>query len=456
MTLNVDSEDVTRDFSLQGISILVVQDTDEFRLFISNYLSLHGAIVFSAENGLAGLELFKKHEIDVVITDIRMPVMDGLEMTAAIRKSDHKTPIIFLSVDTDDLYLFTDGFTDSLHYLKTKPGVGVLLSMLAANPNALLSELHTWLEKLSPEQRTGKANISEIKELLPSESSQEEVEPDSLIPSVNESDLIANLSVLFAAHHCDARDYLIEFLEQRVGKLYIATNGEEGLGLFERHRPQLVIASVGMRGMGGLEMAEKIRNHNPDVQIILINNVETWSYQENKLLTLLKLAGNKFLAKPLTNDGLLEAIQYCLDQYECISDMSMSASAFMIAPLAMVITDAHKTVVTVNPAFTVASGYRMEEVKGRDISLFCSAKDNEAVFSQMWHSLDSKGRWSGEIRSRRKNGNLVKEWVTVTAVYDWKNRLANYVLVFSDVAQRSLAEEKLHHIIKYNAGKANG
>ena len=118
MSFDADSAPAARDFALQGICILVVEDTYEFRIFISNYLSRHGAMVLAAENGQAGLDLFNKHHVDVVMTGIRMPVMDGLDMGTAIRKSDNETPIIFLSVDTGDLHLFTDGFTDILKCLK--------------------------------------------------------------------------------------------------------------------------------------------------------------------------------------------------------------------------------------------------------------------------------------------------------------------------------------------------
>ncbi|MBF0539224.1 MAG: response regulator [Nitrospirae bacterium] len=53
--------------------------------------------IYMASNGEKGLELFKEHNIDVVITDILMPVMDGIEMAQRIMELKPGTPIIVLS-----------------------------------------------------------------------------------------------------------------------------------------------------------------------------------------------------------------------------------------------------------------------------------------------------------------------------------------------------------------------
>ena len=53
--------------------------------------------VLTAENGQAGLARYREEEIDLIITDIRMPVMDGMEMIAAIRQEDRRQKIVVLS-----------------------------------------------------------------------------------------------------------------------------------------------------------------------------------------------------------------------------------------------------------------------------------------------------------------------------------------------------------------------
>lgn len=67
--------------------ILVIEDSDFFRSHVRNYLSSNGYDVVEAINGQDGLEKLSLNKIDLVITDIEMPVMDGYEMTKKI-KSD--------------------------------------------------------------------------------------------------------------------------------------------------------------------------------------------------------------------------------------------------------------------------------------------------------------------------------------------------------------------------------
>lgn len=67
-------------------------------------LSRLGHTADTAENGLQALALFKKHtdRYDLVITDYRMPVMDGLELTEQIRRLDADVPILMITAYGED------------------------------------------------------------------------------------------------------------------------------------------------------------------------------------------------------------------------------------------------------------------------------------------------------------------------------------------------------------------
>ncbi|MBI4016638.1 MAG: response regulator [Candidatus Aenigmarchaeota archaeon] len=84
--------------------VLVVDDEENIRLLLRTVLELDDLDVLTAENGLRALELLKKQKVDIVITDIMMPKMDGWELMKKIRedlKSD--VPIIALTVRSDPL-----------------------------------------------------------------------------------------------------------------------------------------------------------------------------------------------------------------------------------------------------------------------------------------------------------------------------------------------------------------
>jgi YesN/AraC family two-component response regulator len=85
--------------SQQSISVLVVEDEKVVREVMDIMISMKfpDVAVYSAENGKMGLELFKEHTPEIVITDIQMPIMDGIEMAGNINSIKNGTRFIVLT-----------------------------------------------------------------------------------------------------------------------------------------------------------------------------------------------------------------------------------------------------------------------------------------------------------------------------------------------------------------------
>lgn len=82
-------------------NVLVVDDDKEIVNAIEIYLSKEGYNILKAYNGKEALEIVKHNEIHLIIVDIMMPKMDGIEFTNNIRK-DKSIPIIMLSAKSED------------------------------------------------------------------------------------------------------------------------------------------------------------------------------------------------------------------------------------------------------------------------------------------------------------------------------------------------------------------
>ena len=78
-------------------TVLCIDDEEMIRLSIGDYLEDSGYIVFKAENGKAGLEIFREKKPDIVLVDLRMPEVDGLEVLSTVRKDDPEIPVIVVS-----------------------------------------------------------------------------------------------------------------------------------------------------------------------------------------------------------------------------------------------------------------------------------------------------------------------------------------------------------------------
>jgi DNA-binding NarL/FixJ family response regulator len=108
-------------FEVDKPVLLITEDHPEMRAFIAKTLAPYFEIK-QAENGKVALDVLKTQRVDVVISDVMMPVMDGFELLEAIKKdkSLHQVSVIMLTAraDHDDkLYALTLGIDDYL----TKP-----------------------------------------------------------------------------------------------------------------------------------------------------------------------------------------------------------------------------------------------------------------------------------------------------------------------------------------------
>ena len=124
---------------LRDKRILIAEDELMLRMLTEKLLAKQGATVVSAEDGDIALKYFHAEHFDLVITDLMMPHMDGLELTRRIRSSDPHTPIIALTAavlgsETDQFLL------DGANAVMSKPLTliklhGVLAKVLTSTPD---------------------------------------------------------------------------------------------------------------------------------------------------------------------------------------------------------------------------------------------------------------------------------------------------------------------------------
>ena len=79
------------------IRILVVDDEEHTRLGYAEVLRLEDYTVDVAKNGAAGLEMVKKNQYDVIVTDLRMPEMDGTMFIENLRKFDNEVKVVVIT-----------------------------------------------------------------------------------------------------------------------------------------------------------------------------------------------------------------------------------------------------------------------------------------------------------------------------------------------------------------------
>ncbi|MFP4332716.1 MAG: response regulator [Campylobacterales bacterium] len=90
--------------NLKNKSILYVEDDSEtvevFKLILSRFIKE----IHTASNGKEGLEMYKELKPDIIITDIEMPIMSGLELLNEIKKDDPNKPVVIITAFRDEAH----------------------------------------------------------------------------------------------------------------------------------------------------------------------------------------------------------------------------------------------------------------------------------------------------------------------------------------------------------------
>jgi CheY-like chemotaxis protein len=87
---------------LKDTTVLVVDDEPDWRAIIAEWFGREGCHVLVAENGAEALTLIRAEHIDVVVSDVRMPVMDGISLLRSLKASEsYKPSVMFISGFSD-------------------------------------------------------------------------------------------------------------------------------------------------------------------------------------------------------------------------------------------------------------------------------------------------------------------------------------------------------------------
>lgn len=269
-----------------------------------------------------------------------------------------------------------------------------------------------------------------------------------------------------------------------------AYQGQEGLAKvcqsLEAGQPY-AMAFVDMRmppGWDGVETIERLWQKDPLLQIVICTAYADYSWDEilkrlavgDRLLILKKpfdtievyqLASTLTAKRQLTQQAALkmadleaavqartgelgqanEALKAEIAEHaKAEAKLRLAASVFDNTMDGVMITDTSSVILSVNPAFTVITGYSAGEAVGRKPNLLRSDRHGPDFYRELWAALLRDGRWEGEIWNRRKNGEAYLEWLSIGMVAGEDGHPLRYVAVFNDITELRKKDEHIRYL----------
>lgn len=145
-----------------------------------------------------------------------------------------------------------------------------------------------------------------------------------------------------------------------------------------------------------------------------------------------------------TDQGILFTafIRDISTRLESETELRLAAQTFESSE-AMFISNPDGKIIRINQAFTHITGYDEKDALGKNPSILSSGHHSSEYYKEMWLTLISQGKWSGEIYNKRKNGEIYPEYLNISSVRDTSDNITHYIAHFMDITEQKNNEENL-------------
>ena len=372
-------------------SILYVEDEKKVQEELAEVLTAFCENLYVADNGAEGLELFEKHLPEIVITDISMPIMNGLEMSKRILELESKTKIIFITAFSDSDYM---GEAISLHadgYI-TKP-----IDLMHLEKVLLKS-----IQVLQLEQKL---------ELEIQNNLNKKAELETILATTKDGIAILDLESKYLYANKAYQNMMGYTFEELKKTNCIA------LGINEDKESSFEALKVLMT-KGIIDQFEK-KCVRADGKIITVSISASLMPERDRILMATRDITHEVHTKKILND------------YVALVDENIITST----------TDLDARITYVSKAFCTITGYTKEELLGKSHNIIRHKEMPNEIYTQMWEKLQNNETWQGELKNKKKNGDFYWVDAKVYPIYDEFEKKIGYTAIRQDITDYKRVQE---------------
>lgn len=249
-------------------------------------------------------------------------------------------------------------------------------------------------------------------------------------------DLLSNITILYIEDEKMIRDEVSYFFSKYVKNFHTATNGQEGLELYNQIKPDLIITDIQMPKMNGLDMIKEINNKK--IPIIITTAFSDIDY----FLKAIELNVSKFIIKPINLMELVKSIQECVYNNIIGDKLFEKENLLRIVDenVLISITDKDGKIIDASGAFCDFVEYSKEELMGKTHKILRHSDTTDEFYINMWQQISSGKKFNTEIKNRKKSGEIYWANLTITPVIK-DNEVINYTAIRQDITNKKRLEQ---------------
>jgi PAS domain S-box-containing protein len=225
----------------------------------------------------------------------------------------------------------------------------------------------------------------------------------------------------------------------------VASTLEELRALLDEKAFDVVLADYRLPGWSGMDALAELRARGLSTPFILV----TGTLGDERAIECIREGAADYVVKdhmarlPQTVRRALEDERARAERRRAEDLIRKLTLAVDQSPAAVLITDAHGIIEYVNRRFTEASGFTWDEAIGSTPRILRSGLTPNDVYADLWKTIREGKPWRGEVRNRRKGGELYWDSVTITPLRDSSGQVTHFLATQEDVTARKQAEDAM-------------
>lgn len=433
---------------MKKLKILVVDDDKITTGILLKMLENDEREIVLANSGLEGLEKYRSFAPDILLSDINMPGMSGLEMIKKIRALDTQIKIAIFTNFDNKAYLL-----EAIH-------LGVNQFFCKPFEKEHFLEVIDSLSRDILQRRFMECSLNRHQNILEAVNKmsqsflQQKDWNETLSEEMRSLKEAADASALFIFKNEDS-------LDPKLARSYLSLNDNSDAKPKNIHPYNSLNVSSLKEKLSSAQSFNYLKNDVPDSDQALF-----YEYRVDSLLILpifcnerwwgfLGIGNNDNRGFDSTSENTLKTaaqlIGAALDNQYNLNMLNMRSAIFKHTVDGVFITNAENKIIHINDAFTNITGFSLGNVHHKDPKILRSGKHDKVFYRKLWQDINDYGYWQGEIKNRKKNGEMYIAWLSINAIKDRKGNVENYIGVFSDVTAQRSDDDHYAHLATHDA-----
>lgn len=377
------------------ISILYVEDEENVRTMLSRFLKRFCDELYIAENGEIGLKLYKKYLPDLVISDIKMPKMNGLEMLKEIKKINHEQLTLLLSAHSDSEYLFE--------------AINLNVDGYALKP----IDLDLLYEKIK--QLTDIIENKQVAQAL--KESEEKFRTITQI-SLTGIFIYKEKFVYVNPAFCDITGYAEE-------ELFTMHPWDILTEVYQEKIHDVAQKRIQGEFLESTQTQIDIRRKDGRIRTVTVS-VTTMPYQGGYAGT-----GNLIdITDVIKTKSRLQLLSQAVEQMDQMVH----------------ITDIEGNIIYINPVTTKITQYSEDEILGNNSKLFQSGKHSSEFYKKLWDTILNGDTYKNILINKKKDGTFFHDEKIISPIRNNNGDIRYFVSTSRDITDRITLEQELKQL----------